>query len=106
MGQVKLNKGSNLVTVDRLYDATQPGVYLSGATVVVTVYELDGTAVAFSDETTWPITCSYVSGSDGKYQGTIPKEAALVIGRFYNVEVTVSLLDAENTYVFRRRCEG
>jgi len=82
----KLYIGSdNLVTVDELYDVADAS-YLSGASVEATLRDRSGTEVT---GVSWPISLSYVSGSDGKYRGNIPDAASLSRGKRYELTITV-----------------
>lgn len=58
----------NLLTLVGLQNEAT-SAYLNSATVAVTLVDSDGTEVAGG---TWPLTMSYVGGSDGNYRATLP----------------------------------
>lgn len=60
------------------------GVYLNSATVTVTVK--DSTGVEIAGET-WPLSASYVSGSNGDYRATLADTLTVVAGARYVAEV-------------------
>lgn len=61
--------------------------YVNDATVTCTIKDLAGNEVAPTGFS-WPVTLSYVSGSNGKYQGTIDKSIAISAGVSYWLEIT------------------
>lgn len=67
MVQIVLRGNDNVIELDELKNEVA-GTFLNAATVTVTVVDSGGTQVAGQ---TWPLTMNYVSGSDGKYRGTI-----------------------------------
>lgn len=76
----------NLVTVDALYD-NAAAAYVNDATVTMTLKDRAGTEVSGE---TWPVTLSYVSGSNGKYQGTLSDTLTLSRGKTYEVTISVN----------------
>lgn len=73
----------NVVQIDGLAD--HDGSYQNDATVVVeSVKDSDGSAVS---GVTVPITMSYVAGSNGKYEGTVPDDEAALLteGDWYDL---------------------
>lgn len=63
----------NLLTLDNLINSAT-GQAVNSATVQATLVDEDGTQVAGQS---WPVSMPYVSGSSGKYQGSL--ESALVL---------------------------
>jgi len=74
----------NLVTLDALYDSAA-AAYVNDATVTVTLTDRAGNEVSGE---TWPVTLSYVSGSDGKYRGTLTDSLSLSANKRYTAKVT------------------
>jgi len=74
----------NLVTLDALYD-NAAAEYVNDATVTVTLTDRAGNEVSGE---TWPVTLSYVAGSDGKYRGTLSDSLSLSANRRYTAKVT------------------
>ena len=77
-------------TIDQITDPT--GAYVDGATVTVTVYAKDRTALA------GPITANYVANSNGKYQALIPKATAFAVGKRYDFDFKVTTGTSEAHY--------
>lgn len=75
----------NLVTVDALYD-NAAAAYVNNATVTVTLLDRAGNEVSGE---TWPVSLSYVSGSDGKYRGTLSDSLVLKKGKYYEVKIEI-----------------
>lgn len=71
---------TSIIEVDGLAD--QDGAYQNDATVTLQSLVDKRTGVAVSGVTV-PLTLSYVASSNGKYQGTIPYDAAITAGRTY-----------------------
>jgi len=61
------------------------GEYLDSATVTVTLKDEDGVEVAGAS---WPLTMSYVTGSDGKYRANLPDTLSLVRRARYTAHVS------------------
>lgn len=74
----------NLLEIDGLKN-TATDAYINNATVTATLVDEGGTAVVGE---TWPITLSYVSGSDGKYRGTLKDTLSLTAGLGYTAQIT------------------
>lgn len=58
----------NVLTLVGLQNSVS-AAYLNAATVAVTLTDADDTEISGE---TWPLTMSYVSGSDGNYRATLP----------------------------------
>lgn len=71
----------NLIRVDRLRSVASGGGFVNDATVTAKVY-VDGVQVGDT------VTCSYVSASDGRYEGIVDSAVALTAGSA-TVEVDV-----------------
>lgn len=71
---------TSVIELDGLADLD--GDYQNDATVTLESLTNKVTGAAVSGVTT-PLTLSYVAGSDGQYQGTIPHDAAVVAGNVY-----------------------
>jgi len=86
MSNLKLYIGNNdnLIEFADAYDSAN-GVYLNAATVTAVITDSTDTEVTGS-----PVVLSYVSGSNGKYQGILDKAAALVESAVYTVTLTFS----------------
>lgn len=77
---------SILVEIDLLRDSTAAaGVYISSATVAALILDSEGATVSGSS-----VSLSFVTGTNGKYQGTIPSTIVLVDGSKYTLQVTVT----------------
>lgn len=74
----------NLLTLDALYDNAGAS-YVNDATVTVTLLDMAGSEVSGE---TWPVSLSYVSGSDGKYRGTLTDTLSLSANKRYTAKVT------------------
>ena len=92
-----------LVEIDGLQDSSDDS-FLNAATITATIKDKDGVAVIGQ---TLPISLSYVSSSNGKYQGVFDKLLALVSGDKGMIEITGAegTLDAfwELAYVVQKR---
>lgn len=73
-----------LLSVDGLSDPVT-GAYVNNASVTATMYEADG--VTEVQGVTWPLTVSYVSSSNGNYNGVLDDSRVLVEGNLYWIEV-------------------
>lgn len=93
---VTLERGSdNLVEWSSMTE-TSDGSFVNGATVVMTLYSdysrsestgaVSGTPVSGATS----LTLSYVSGSNGKYQGVIPSTVTLSLTVTYTLQVTAT----------------
>lgn len=86
MADVRLLVGNDQVlTADKVKDV-ETGDFLTGAAVTARILDLDGNEVSGQ---AWPLTLSFVAGSEGKYTGIIEDDVGLVVGEEYDVEVTV-----------------
>ena len=65
----------NLWTVDELKNVITDA-FINTATVTLNLFEADG--VTLVTGAAFPLTVVYVTGSDGKYQATLPNELDLV----------------------------
>lgn len=63
------------------------GAYLNGATVNVTLVDAK-TGVQIGNMA-WPITLSYVAGSNGDYRATIPYNISVTKGQYVIAQVSV-----------------
>ena len=73
-----------LLEIDGLQDSSDDS-YLNAATVTATIKDPDDTEITGQ---TLPISLSYVSGSNGKYQGVFDTLLALTAGDAGTIEVT------------------
>ena len=77
----------NIVTVDSFRNAsTSPETYINDATITGTLYDANGDEVSGE---TWPISFSYVAGSNGKYTATITDTvtSGLTVNRRYRFKI-------------------
>lgn len=80
MAEVIYKDNDNLVEVDELKNSATDA-YINNATVTLTsIKDAAGVTVA---GVSFPISMSYVSASNGKYQATVDKAIALVAGQAY-----------------------
>lgn len=70
------------LTVDRLRDTD--GQYINAAIVEAKVIDSDGNGV---EGQTWPLSLSYVEGSDGKYEGILDDAMELQSGKNYTLVI-------------------
>lgn len=75
----------NLVQIDELENESS-GSYINDATATMTLYDSDFTAVTDAEG----LALSYVSGSNGKYEGTLPDTLVLTPGDIYFLDITVT----------------
>ena len=61
--------------------------YIDDATVTATLVDEEGVEVAGQG---WPLTLSYVSGSDGIYRGTLTDSLSLTEDLEYTAKITAS----------------
>lgn len=87
MSEVILIGNDNLLQLDGLTDETD-STYVNSATVVCTVKTTAGVDVTGMS---WPLTLSYVSGSNGKYQGILTNSLVLSGREKYIAHIDVSL---------------
>jgi len=73
-----------LVEIDGLQDSSDDS-YLNAATVTATIKDPDGTEITGQS---LPISLSYVSSSNGKYQGVFDTLLSLTVGDTGTIEVT------------------
>jgi len=73
----------NLVLVKDLKSAALGGANLNSATTTVALKTLAGATLSAA-------TLSYVSGSAGRYEGTLPVVSSLVEGTEYLAQITVT----------------
>jgi hypothetical protein len=77
----------NLIKATGLKDEASGGDYLDGtATVEMTLKDLDGATVTNASG----LSLSYISGSSGNFEGSIPSNAAMAVGQEYMLEVTIT----------------
>jgi hypothetical protein len=74
---------TNLITIDRLKDAVT-GDFINDAAASAALLDADGVVIESG------IALTYVSSSDGRYQGFLPADAAMTDGETYRVVVTVT----------------
>lgn len=73
----------NLVRFDGAKNSSS-GAYLNAATVTMTLKDSGGSPVAGATG----VNLYYVSGSNGRYEGTLESTLALVDGAEYTLEIT------------------
>lgn len=102
---IMFEENDMLVEVDGLQDSSDDS-YLNAATVTATIKDADGVEVS---GISLPITLSYVSSSNGKYQGVFDKLLSLDPGDMGTIEITATegTLDAfwELCYTCQQRQE-
>lgn len=77
-----------LVRVQGLRNASlSASGYVNDATMTATVVDSTGDEVSGQS---WPLTLSYVSDSDGNYEGTIQDTAEITAGSSYTIKVTAN----------------
>ena len=81
--QILYLSSDNLVRVDLLKNENT-GQYVSDATVTMTLRDSDLAAVTDAED----LSLSYVSGSNGRYHGTLPDSLSLTAGARYYLDVT------------------
>lgn len=74
----------HIVELAGLHDEIS-GSYLNAATVTARLKTVAGVEVAGES---WPITLTYVTGSNGNYRGTIEDAVVLESGKSYMLEIT------------------
>jgi hypothetical protein len=83
--EVVLYLNDNLVMVENVKNS-QTGEYINDATVqIFDMLDSDGNQVAGQS---FPTACSYISGSNGRYAGTIKDTITVSLGSKYTVKVT------------------
>lgn len=75
-------QNDNSIVWDEMQDAS--GNFLNSATVTMTLKDSNSNPV--TGATNVPLT--YVSGSNGRYQGAISSNVGLVVGASYTLELT------------------
>ena len=73
----------NLVRLDSLTN-TSSAAYINGATVSFVLVDSNGNTVV----STTPM--SFVSGSNGRYEGTIPHSTTLTLNAKYAIQITAT----------------
>lgn len=76
---------TSAVTVDRVYNVSTEA-YINNATVTMTLKDLSLNAVSGASN----LSLTYVTGSNGKYQGTIPSTVTLTDGATYYLDITIT----------------
>ena len=103
LAYVMLENNDMLVEVDKLQDSSDD-TFVNAATVTAVLKDSDGVNVTGQS---MPISLSYVSASDGKYQGIFDSVVNLDDGDTGTVEITAvqGTLDAfwELSFTCRRR---
>lgn len=74
----------NVLTLSGLQNSVDDS-YINNATVTVTLVDSDGNSVSGE---TWPVTLSYVSGSDGNYRATLADTISASADTAYRARVT------------------
>lgn len=77
---------TNVIILDELTLAST-GAYINDATVTVTIKDENDTELTGE---TWPLTMSYVTGSDGKYAGAVSSSVSVSAGDLLSCEVTAT----------------
>ncbi len=85
--QVLYISSDNLLRVDEVKNVATDA-YITSATVEVTLYEEDGTTEVSGE--TWPVSCSYLSGTNARYHGTLPDSLSLSENTRYIAKVTIN----------------
>lgn len=85
MAHIIYEDNDNVIEVSELKDQVAD-TFLNNQIVEVTIKDLDGTELSGQ---TWPISLSYVSGSNGKYRATLPDTLAFDSDKEYVAEVDV-----------------
>jgi hypothetical protein len=75
----------NLVRLDSLTN-TSSAAYINNATVSFTLTDANGNTVGSLSN----VTMSYVSGSNGRYEGIVPSSTTLVLNALYTVTITAT----------------
>jgi len=85
MIQVIYLESSELIELIGLIDTSGPAdVYVNDADCTLRVLDASGAEVAGEN---WPITMSYVAGSNGDYQATIGHTVQLIEGQEYAAKI-------------------
>lgn len=66
--EILIDNTDHVITVDGLEDALNPGAYINGAVVEITLRDLSDTLI---NGASWPLALDYVLTSNGKYQATL-----------------------------------
>lgn len=104
---VLYDENTNLISVLGVQNAVTGG-YINDATVTVTLKDLKKVNLGL-DSGSWPVTCSYVSASNGNYQGIVASTVHYPRGRngFAIVTVTgdtyTAKFEAEVSYRTRKK---
>lgn len=86
MSTLTLYLGNDMaLEVDALRDQATSS-YINGATVAVTLKDMDGTNVTGE---TWPLSLPYVSSSNGKYRATLAYNLGVSVNERYVATITV-----------------
>ena len=91
-------ESDNLIEVDELKFSAD-GTFVNDATVVMTLKDTDGDALANASN----VTLSYVSSSDGKYQGILDSTVPLVLGTDYFLFIVAT--QSTNKTTFKTQCK-
>ena len=86
MAEVIYDGNTNAVFIDGLRNSAT-NTYVNDATVQLTLVDADDVEVTGE---TWPVSGTYLSGSDGDYQAVISTSASLTVGRKYTAKVTAT----------------
>ena len=97
-GSIFYKDNTMVIRCDELADLN--GVYQNSATVTLESLVVESTGVAVSGVTV-PLAMSYVASSDGRYDGSIPVAAAMVVGTSYLA--TVKAVSGGNTNQWEER---
>ena len=81
---------TNLVQLNGLKDGST-GLFVNDATVTVTIEDSLGTPISGE---TFPVTMSYVTGSNGDYEGAVSENLALVDGTTYYAVIDATFTGA------------
>lgn len=99
---------SNLLTIEGVKNE-QSGAYINNAVVTVTLKDRDRKNLA---GTTWPVTLSYVTASNGNYSGTVASTIKYPVGEFglCIVQITASggaaEFDFDCVYSVRKKADS
>lgn len=73
-----------LVQIDQLRDRLNPSAFVNGAEITGILADPDGVVI------TGDVTFSYVSGTNGRYVGTVPGDD-LALNTQYTLTITVTI---------------
>ncbi len=96
MAEALYISNDNLLRVSGLRDDST-GAYINTATVTVTLKDSGGSPVSGQ---AWPLTLAHVTGTNGRYQGTLEETLVLVADTEYTAEIDAVLVDLKAHWEF------